>query len=153
MPRTTPGTDNRAVLVCRLLNEHGVRYVIAGGIAANLHGSVRATKDVDVLVPKDLDNTARLLNALSELPLGMARELDPAAVCSKPVTIVGDDPRVDILTVAWTVSYEQAERHREVRTILDVEVPYLSLTDLIESKQTGRPADLADIEALSRRNR
>ena len=149
MPKTTPGTDNRVLQVCRLLNRHRVRYILAGGVAANLHGSVRATKDVDILVPKDLDNTKRLLEALSELPYAVARELDAAQVVDKPITIVGDDPRVDILTVAWTVSYEQAQRTREMRTILGVQVPYLSRADLIQSKQTGRPADLADIEALS----
>ena len=149
MPKTTPGTDNRVLLVCRLLNRHRVRYVLAGGVAANLHGSVRATKDVDVLVPKDPDNTTRLLAALSELPYGVAKELDVAQVFDKPITIVGDDPRVDILTVAWDVSYEQAARNREVRTIQRVRVPYLSRADLIRSKQTGRAADLADIEALS----
>ena len=149
VPRTIPGTDNRVLQVCRLLNRHGVRYLLAGGVAANLHGSVRATKDVDVLVPKDLDNTTRLLEALAELPYAVARELDPRQVAGGPITIVGDDPRVDILTVAWDVSYEQAEPHKQVRTILGVEVPYLSRADLIKSKQTGRPSDLADIQALS----
>ena len=149
MPKTTPGTGNRVLQVCRLLNERRVRYILAGGVAANLHGSVRATKDVDVLVPKDLDNTKRLLEALSELPYAVARELNAAEVVDKSITIVGDDPRVDILTGAWTVSYEQAQRTREMRTILGVQVPYLSRADLIQSKQTGRPADLADIEALS----
>lgn len=149
MPKTTPGTDNRVLQVCQLLNAHGVRYVLAGGVAANLHGSVRATKDVDVLVPKDLENTRRLLTALAELPYGVARELDAAQVVDKPVTIVGDDPRVDILTVAWTVSFDQAERNQERRTILGVTVPFLSRDDLIQSKRTGRASDLADIEALS----
>ena len=149
MPKTTPGTDNRVLQVCRLLNRHRVRYILAGGVAANLHGSVRATKDVDVLVPKDMSNMSRLLGALSELPYGVARELDAAQIFDKPITIVGDDPRVDILTVAWEVSYEEAEKNLETRTILGVRVPYLSRTDLIRSKQTGRASDLADIQALS----
>jgi hypothetical protein len=68
VPRPTPGTDNRVLLVCRLLNRHRVRYLIAGGVAANLHGSVRATKDVDVLVLPDARNMRRLLDALSALP-------------------------------------------------------------------------------------
>ena len=117
MPKPTPRTDNRVLQVGRLLNAHRVRYILAGG-AANVHGSVRATKDVDVLVPKDLENTERLLEALSQLPYAVARELDAAQVVEKPITIVGDDPRVNILTVAWTVPYEQAERTRELRTIL-----------------------------------
>ena len=73
MPKTTPGTDNRVLLVCRLLNRHRVRYVLAGGVAANLHGSVRATKDVDVLVPKDPDNTTRLLEFLRSSERGFIR--------------------------------------------------------------------------------
>lgn len=149
MRRATPGTDNRVLRVCELLNRHRVRYLLAGGVAANLHGSVRATKDVDLLVPRDVRNMTRLLDALRELPFGVAGELDAAEIANKPVTIVGDDPRVDILTVAWTVSFDAAWPRRMVRRIGGVRVPYLSRADLIASKQTGRPADRADIEQLS----
>ncbi|MEK7329810.1 MAG: hypothetical protein AAB113_03315 [Candidatus Eisenbacteria bacterium] len=134
--------------VCRLLNRRRARYLLAGGVAANLHGSVRATRDVDILVPKDPDNTARVLKALAELPYGVASELDPQEVFDKPITIVGDDPRVDILTVAWNVTYDRADRSKVVRRIAGVRVPYLGLQDLLRSKRTGRPGDLADIEAL-----
>ncbi|MFN2445192.1 MAG: hypothetical protein ABR606_06375 [Vicinamibacterales bacterium] len=148
MPRRIPGTDNRVLRVCGLLNRHRVRYLIAGGVAANLHGSVRATKDVDVLVPKDPRNMARLVAALAELPWGIARELDAAEMSRKAITIVGDDPRVDVLTVAWTVTFDRAWPNRRVRRIGGVRVPYLSLRDLRASKQTGRPIDDADLQAL-----
>ena len=151
MPRPVRGTDNRVLRVCRLLNRRRVRYLIAGGVAANLHGSVRATRDVDILVPRDLRNTERLLLALSELPYGLARELDPEEVLGNPVTIVGDDPRVDILTVAWSVTFDGAYPNRTVRRIQGVLVPYLSLPDLIASKQTGRATDEADLQALTDR--
>lgn len=148
MPRRTPGTDNRVLLVCRLLNRARVKYLVAGGVAANLHGSVRATKDVDILVPRDRRNMARLLGALSGLRWGIAAELDPADVATKPVTIIGDDPRVDILTIAWTVTFDEAWPNRVVRRIAGVRVPFLSIADLKKSKQTGRAADLADLEVL-----
>lgn len=148
MPRRTPGTDNRALRVCRLLNAHRVRYLVAGGVAANLHGSVRATKDVDVLVPVDRDNMELLLQALAELPWRMASELDPDEMLRKPITIVGDDPRVDVLTLAWSVRFEDAWPRRRTRTIRGVRVPFLSLEDLRASKQTGRASDLADLEVL-----
>ncbi|MBK5296439.1 MAG: hypothetical protein JJE40_04710 [Vicinamibacteria bacterium] len=150
MPRQTPGTDNRVLQVCRLLNRHKVRYLLAGGVAANLHGSVRATKDVDVLVPRDPRNMARLLKALSALPWGMARELDPQEIAAKPITIIGDDPRVDVLTVAWTVTFDRAWPRRAVRRIEGVRVPYLALNDLRASKRTGRPSDTADLDVLKR---
>jgi hypothetical protein len=130
-----------------------VRYLVAGGVAANLHGSVRATKDVDLLVPRDLPNTTRLLAALSELPYRIAAELEPADILRKPFTIVGDDPRVDILMVACTVTFDRAWPNRVVRRIQKVRVPYLSLEDLLASKQTGRPSDVADIEVLKQLRR
>lgn len=149
MATAVPGTDNRVLRVCRLLNRHRARYVIAGGVAANLHGSVRATRDVDILVPRDVANTRRVLAALAELPYGVANELDAEEVATRPVTIVGDDPRIDVLTVAWSVTFEQAWSRRVVRRIAGVRVPYLSLKDLIASKQTGRAADRADLEVLA----
>ena len=151
MPKRIPGTDNRVLRVCRLLNRHRVRYLLAGGVAANLHGSVRATRDVDILVPRDRRNMERLLLALGELPHGLARELDPVEILGNPITIIGDDPRVDVLTVAWTVAFEQAYPRRIVRRIQGIRVPYLALADLIASKQTGRATDLADVEVLTRR--
>ncbi len=134
-----------------MLNRHRARFLVAGGVAANLHGSVRATKDVDILVPPDAGNMRRVLRALSELPRGVAAELDPYEVASKPVTIIGDDPRVDVLTVAWTVTFARAWPRRDMRRIEGVRVPYLSLADLKKSKQTGRAADQADLDALAPR--
>jgi hypothetical protein len=151
VPRRIPGTDNRVLRVCRLLNQHRVRYLVAGGVAANLHGSVRATRDVDILVPRDRRNMERLVCALGELPYRVARELDPDALVDKPITIVGDDPRVDVLTIAWSVTFEQAYPNRIVRRIQNTRIPYLALADLVASKRTGRPSDLADIEALTKR--
>ena len=150
MADATHGTENRAIRVCRLLNRHRVRYLIAGGVAANLHGSVRATRDVDILVPRDLVNTRRLLGALAELPYRIAAELDASDVTSKPFTIVGDDPRVDILTVAGALTFDRAWPNRIVRRIDGVRVPYLALDDLLASKCTGRASDEADIEVLKR---
>lgn len=149
MPRPTPGTDNRVLRLCRLLNRHRVRYLVAGGVAANLHGSVRATRDVDILVPTDRSNMARLVRALTELPYGVAAGLDPEVLATKPITIVGDDPRVDVLTVAWTVTFDAAYPNRRVRRIQGTTVPFLCRRDLIASKQTGRASDQADLEALA----
>lgn len=148
MPSATPGTGNRVVRVCRLLNARGAKYLVAGGVAANLHGSVRATKDVDLLIPRDEANAERVLAALSNLTWGIACELDAAEIVRRPFTIVGDDPRVDLLTIAAQVTFDAAWPRRRVRRIEGVRIPYLALEDLIRSKQTGRAADEADLEVL-----
>jgi len=146
--KATPGSDNRVLLVCGLLNRKRARYLVVGGIAANLHGSVRATRDIDLLIPKDVRNAQRVLDALGELPLGISREIAAEEVVAKPFTIVGDMPRVDLLTVASSIDFARAWPNRVVRRISGVRVPYLGLTDLIASKRTGRPSDTADLEVL-----
>jgi hypothetical protein len=47
---TDDDTDNRVLRVCRLLNRYRVRYLIAGGVAANLHGSVRLSGSASISV-------------------------------------------------------------------------------------------------------
>lgn len=36
--------------IVRALNDAGVRYLIAGGLAVNAHGYLRFTKDVDFVI-------------------------------------------------------------------------------------------------------
>lgn len=55
---------------------------------------------------------------------------------------------MDLLTLAWSVRYADAEpRMLRVRTE-DVEIPYADIDTLIRSKQTGRLQDRADAETL-----
>ncbi len=67
---------------------------------------------------------------------------------AKPFTIIGDDPRVDLLTVAAKLRFDAAWPRRIVRRIEGVRSPYLNLDDLIASKQTGRHSDETDLEVL-----
>lgn len=145
---TSSGT--RLTRVCGLLNAGKVRYVVVGAFAMALHGVVRATKDVDILIEPTLANTRRALKALRGLTWGVAGELDPAVVMMRPITIIGDDPRVDILTLAWSVRYADAARKALTVEIDGVVIPYADLDTLIRTKQTGRHQDNADIESLQR---
>jgi hypothetical protein len=49
------------------LDEAGVRYLVAGGLAVNTHGYLRFTKDVDVVVQLIPENIERAFTALSSL--------------------------------------------------------------------------------------
>lgn len=139
---------SRLATVCALLNAEQAKYVVVGGFAVALHGVVRATKDVDILIEPSLDNVTRVLAALGQLPWGLAGELTPAEVAAKPITIIGDDPRVDLLTLAWSVRYADAAPKALHVMVEGVDIPVADLDTLIRSKQTGRYQDLADIERL-----
>ena len=146
----TSTDSSRLVTVCRLLNAAGVRYVVVGGFALALHGVVRATKDVDILIEPTLANARHALQALGGLTSGIARQLDPSDVITKPLTIIGDDLRVDLLTLAWSVRYADAAPHLRTAEIDGVQIPFADLDTLIRSKQTGRLQDQADVETLER---
>ena len=144
------GPNSRLATVCRLLNEADVAYVVVGGFALAYHGVVRATRDVDILIEPTVDNARRALKALEGLSWGVSRELDPADVAANPITVIGNDPRVDLLTLAWSVRYADAAPTAERVEIDGVEVTFVDIDTLIRSKRTDRFQDKADVENLER---
>lgn len=134
--------------VCRLLNEHGAKYLIVGAQALILHGYVRNTHDVDILIPEDPENHARVLAALSKLEDHAAAELTPQDLIDNVVVEIADEVHVDVSTRAWKVSYADAINTALRETIEGVEVPYLDIATLIASKDTYREQDRVDVEIL-----
>jgi predicted nucleotidyltransferase len=137
-----------AARVCQALNVAGARYLVIGGIACILHGYVRATTDIDVLIERTPDNAERVLAGLAETEYGFAREWSSAQLLVRPITVVGDDPGVDIFTTAWTVNYEDVIGRGKSALVEGVTIPFIGLDDLIATKRTGRLQDAADIEML-----
>ena len=134
--------------VCHRLNQAGARYLLVGARALQLWGSARATRDIDILIEPSEANAQRVLDALATTGYGFAKEWAAAEVARRFVTIIGDSPRVDILTLAWSVRYREAIRTAERFEVEGVEIPTVSLEDLMESKRTGRPQDVADLVVL-----
>lgn len=62
--------DLRALLAT--LNEHGVRYVVIGGVAVGAHGYVRATEDLDIDADELVAYERRLLDAAETRALRVA---------------------------------------------------------------------------------
>lgn len=60
-----PGFDPDRILA--VLDQHGVEYVLVGGVGARIHGAVRATADIDCVPATDEENLQRLADALAEL--------------------------------------------------------------------------------------
>jgi len=134
--------------VCSLLNKHDAKYLLVGGRACWLHGYVRATLDVDILVPEDLENHKLIIAALSEMEDHAAAELKPQDFVDNVVVRIADEVIVDVSTRAWKVTYDEAQQSALRRTIDGVQVPYVDLQTLIRSKSTQREQDKVDIEHL-----
>jgi predicted nucleotidyltransferase len=134
--------------VCSLLNKHGARYLIVGGHACILHGHVRTTEDVDILVEDSIENFQRVITGLSELEDHAAAELTPQDIAENVVVKIADEVEVDVSRQAWQVRYVDAVATAEAVTIEGVRVPFISLEMLIESKTTYREQDRADLVRL-----
>jgi hypothetical protein len=134
--------------VCSLLNKHGAKYLIVGARACWLHGYIRATMDVDILIPEDVENHTRVIEALSELEDHAASELTPRDLAENVVVKIADEVEVDVSTRAWKVSYAGAVETSLKTTIEGVEVPYVDLKTLIKSKSTERDQDKVDVQRL-----
>lgn len=134
--------------VCSLLNRQGAHYVLIGARAMQLWGTTRATRDIDILIEPTVANARRVLAAVHKAGNALAREWIAEDVASRFVTILGDDPRVDVFTLAWSVRFPEARAAARIFRIEGVGIPTASIDHLIASKRTGRLQDAADIEVL-----
>jgi len=96
------------VAICRSLNKEGVRYLLIGGFAVILHGLVRTTKDIDLLIDPSEENIRRLKKALGTLPDNAVALLADDDVGKYRVVRVADEIVVDLMAEACGISYEEA---------------------------------------------
>jgi len=52
------------------LNRNGVRYIMVGGFATNLHGYHRLTEDIDLYIEDTLENRRKLRKTFKDIGLG-----------------------------------------------------------------------------------
>lgn len=175
MRRFEASSDERPLdteRIIRALAEHGVDYVLVGGIAALVHGASRVTVDADVVPEATPENLERLLDALAEL--------DAAAFVSEERLAMEDaDPweidvlrkgaaglpeaeawhfttaagRIDVvLDAAGVGGYEEHQAGADEFEVFGIRITVAGLDDLIASKTTlGREKDasiLAELQEL-----
>ncbi len=132
------------VEICRGLNEKGARYIVVGGMAVNIHGFVRATEDIDLLIETTDENERKVLEVLSLLPEGAASELKPGEVSEYVVIRICDEITVDLMAKACGMNYEDSKNLISFIPVEDVIIPFASPTLLWKTKQTYRDKDLID---------
>lgn len=117
-----------------------------------LYSEPRYTKDLDIAIGTSPDEIRAFRTALEALGFPMADEA--AEDLSRPNRMIkiGHPPaRVDFLNQIDGVDFSAAWERRKVVDIDGVEVPFISLPDLIAAKRAaGRPQDLLDLEKLER---
>lgn len=136
----------------RRFQAEGVQYVLVGGQAVRLNGFVRATEDIDILLPSSIENGRRVIRALDFLPSAADLQADWFEVpADAPENIrVADDLLIDLLFAANGQTYESLARHIRTVEVGGVAVRTLDIEGLLLTKTDYRDKDRIDKEALSR---
>jgi predicted nucleotidyltransferase len=132
------------------LSDEKVKFLLVGAYALAAHGYPRATMDIDIWIMPSSQNADAVLRALRRFgaPLHNLTKDD----LQKDGTIfqIGVAPRrIDIVTGASGLQFEEAYERALSVNIEGIEVHIPSIDDLIRNKRaSGRTKDLADAEAL-----
>ena len=135
--------------VFRSFQDHDVRYVVIGGIAAILHGVPRATFDLDILIEATEENAERLLKALLDAGVGTAALTTANSVLANEITVFKDFVRIDVQTSTPGLTFETAWTNKIAAVYEGQQFHVVNRSDLIASKSaTGRQVDLEDVRIL-----
>lgn len=143
----------------RVLNRHGVQYVLIGGYAGSILGSPILTNDLDLCYERSSENMERLADALVELRAKLRGVDDdvPFLLDAKTLaagqnfTFVTTAGSLDILGLpSGTSGYaDLASRAAEYELGQDLVVSVADLDDLIRMKlAAARTKDLMAVEVL-----
>lgn len=142
------------------LDDAGVDFVVVGGLAANVRGSERVTKDVDIAYHTQANNVRKLCAVINAneprmlvlgKPEGTPVTLTPDLLKRHPLlqlsTNVG---HVDLLSnIAGFKSYRAIKNASEPVNIDGRPIPMLTRTGVIKSKRAmKRPKDIDDVRQL-----
>ena len=151
------------------LNEAGVRYLAAGGLAVVAHGYVRFTADLDLILDLEEGNVRRAVAALSGLgyrpraPVEFVQFADADArarwIREEGLTVFSlfspqhATTEVDLFVeppLDFGEAYASAAR---MEVAPGLAATFLSVEDLIALKErAGRPQDRQDVERLRELN-
>src|SRR5207302_8833910 len=103
--------------LCKALNAEGVRYVLIDGFAVILHGFVRGTKDIDLLVEVSAENIQRLKRAMAVLPDNAISLMADDEVEKYQVVRIADEIVVDLMKSACGIDYANAVTGIETKIV------------------------------------
>ena len=162
-PREGRSPEFRFGEILRVLNQHDVRFVVIGAIAAIAQGyPLYDPRTIDITPARDPDNLDRLAAALRELDARLRVPDDQAGV-EFPIDaqMLGNAEMWTLRTPfgdldlsyapSGTTGYGDLRRDARLETIDGVAVQIASLADIIRSKEAaGRFKDQAQLPALRR---
>ncbi len=146
--------------VCNKLNEHNVPYALVGGHAVALHGAVRGTIDIDFVIVWTAENLRNAELALTELGLTSRLPISSKEVFENRTSYIAErnliawnfyNPNSLNEQVDLIINYDLSNKSTKTLSSGETVISILAVDELISMKRdSGRPQDLADIDALGK---
>lgn len=132
----------------RALSAENAEFLLVGAHARAIHGTPRATGDLDLWIRREPANAGKVYRALARYGAPLSEMT--AADLLEPDTVfqIGIAPnRIDLLTDLTGVTFESAWSDRQVVHLGELRIGVIGREAFIANKRaTGRLKDLADIE-------
>lgn len=144
--------------LCKALEKAKIPYAIVGGYAVALHGVVRGTIDIDIVIDWSLKNLEKVEETLKEMGL-----ISLIPVNSNNLFHFREEYIKNRHLISWNfynpqnpanqvdiiINYDLKNAHAKTIATEGGKIKVLSKNDLITMKKaSGRPQDLEDIIAL-----
>lgn len=151
--------------ILREFQKQKVKYVLVGGVAVNLLGSLRSTADLDILVEMSDDNLAKVVTILKKHGYRVKQPVDPMGIADeatredwiknkhmKAFNFYKEEglKEVDII-IDTPVPFAAARKDAIIINVDGIGLPVISIDHLIKMKRNaGRPLDKVDIGELKK---
>ncbi|UOR03562.1 hypothetical protein MUN82_11450 [Hymenobacter aerilatus] len=148
--------------VCGVLNKQDIEYLIVGGTAVALHGYYRLSinaagavadkPDLDIWYNPTYGNYFKLLKVLEELGQNVTEYKDEQTPNPRKSFFKYDFEQftLDLLPeLKAPLKFGVSFGSREVVTVAEIDIPFISFNDLIADKEVNaRAKDITDVEQL-----
>jgi len=151
--------------ILREFQKQRIKYVLVGGMALNILGSMRSTADMDILVEMSDQNLKKVIKILMKNGYRVKQPVDPMGMADqvtrrdwiqnkhmKAFNFYKDQElkEVDII-IETPVPYEKARKTALTVKCGRLTLPVISIEHLITmKKKSNRPVDKLDIQDLKR---
>jgi hypothetical protein len=138
--------------VFNALNKSKIKYLVVGGIAVNLYGLIRLTRDLDLMIDISEENLAKFVHLMKALGYGTKLSVsewqDKVAIAFRNAK--DESKQIDIF-MKNPIDFGDAYKKRKIFKLGRTEVACVGFEDLLKMKEiAGRDRDLIDMGYLKK---
>jgi predicted nucleotidyltransferase len=146
--------------VIRSLEKHNIKYALVGGYAVALHGAIRGTVDIDIVIALTKTSLEGAESALSEIGLQSRLPVTATDVYRfrkeyienrnlAAWSFINPDNPIEVVDIIITEDVKNLKT--VIREAFGMKIKVVAIPDLIAMKiKSGRRQDMEDIKALEK---